>query len=171
MKDGGFSLIEVLVATTIMAVALVGLAELSLVSSRRETSARTTTMSAVLASQKLEQLRSAAWGFDSTGLPVTDTTELGPSPAGTLASNTPGWVEYLDGTGASLGGASALPPPAAQYIRRWSVEPSPTHPDSMLVLQVLVTRQRDRGGADSAPGVGRLPDEARLVSAKTRRAP
>jgi hypothetical protein len=38
------------------------------------------------------------------------------------------------------------------------------------VLQVLVTRSRDRGTADAAANVTRLPDEARIITAKTRKA-
>ena len=54
------------------------------------------------------------------------------------------------------------------YIRRWSVEPLPTNPNNTLILQVLVFLNRDRGDAD-AGNVARLPEEARLVSVKTRK--
>jgi hypothetical protein len=51
------------------------------------------------------------------------------------------------------------------------VEPLPINPDNTLVLQVLVTRARSRGLAESAIGVvTRLPDEARIVTVKTRKA-
>jgi hypothetical protein len=48
------------------------------------------------------------------------------------------------------------------------VEPLPTNPNNTLILQVLVTRRQDRGVAD-AGSVARLPDEARLVTVKTRK--
>jgi hypothetical protein len=44
------------------------------------------------------------------------------------------------------------------------VEPLPSHPDDMLVLQVLVTRAI-RGAAAPRP----LPDDARLISVKGRK--
>ena len=50
------------------------------------------------------------------------------------------------------------------------MEPLPTNPNNTLVLQVLVTRTRSRGSADQAVGVNRLPDEARIISVKTRKA-
>jgi hypothetical protein len=94
---------------------------------------------------------------------------LSPSPAGTLAENSDGYVDYLDSNGCSLGGGSVMPANTA-YIRRWSVEPLPTNPNNTLILQVLVTRHVDRGpdaAADAA--VRRLPDEARFVGVKTRK--
>src|SRR5207248_11217726 len=45
-------------------------------------------------------------------------------------------------------GATATPPGNAVYIRRWMIEPLPTNPNNTIVIQVLVTRHRDRGEAD-----------------------
>jgi hypothetical protein len=44
----------------------------------------------------------------------------------------------------------------------------PASPNASLVLQVLVTRRRDRGGAANQGSVARLPEEARLVALKSR---
>jgi prepilin-type N-terminal cleavage/methylation domain-containing protein len=181
--ERGFSLVEVLVAMTILAVALTSLAQLFAMSTRANASSRTTTYASLLAQQKMEQLRGLTYGFDNLGLPLTDTvsnvtsvpeqatggTGLSPSPAGTLRANTSGYCDFLDRAGVSLGGGTT-PPPNTVYIRRWSVEPLPTNPNNTLVLQVLVTRYRDRGAADTAVDVKRLPDEARIVSVKTRKA-
>jgi prepilin-type N-terminal cleavage/methylation domain-containing protein len=180
----GFSLLEVLIATTILTVSLAALAELCAMSTRANSSARTTTYAAILAQQKMEQLRSLTWGFDPLGLPLTDTTTdtttvperdtggkgLSPSPANALGQNTDGYVDYLDKFGHALGGG-ATPIDGTVYIRRWSIEPLPANPANTVVLQVLVTRRRNRGTADTAAGVTRLPDEARLISVKTRKAP
>ena len=178
----GFSLVEVLIATVILAVALVSLAQLFALSTHSNMSARNTTYTAVLAQQKLEELRSLTWGFDTQGLPISDTatntavspetpaggTGLSPSPAGTLGANTNGYVDYVDQFGNKLGGGGA-PPPGTVFVRRWSVEPLPSNPNNTLVLQVLAFRNRDRGTADD--GAGRvLPEEARLVTVKTRKA-
>jgi prepilin-type N-terminal cleavage/methylation domain-containing protein len=178
----GFSLIEVLMATALMVAAVASLAQLFALSTTRNKSAKNTTFAAVLAQQKMEQLRSLTWGFDSLGLPTTDTTTdttkfpetnggtgLSPSPVNTLQQNVVGYVDYLDSKGQTLGGASVNPPAGAVYIRRWMVEPLPTNPNNTIVLQVLVTRHRNRGTADSG-SVVRLPDEARVISVKTRKA-
>lgn len=184
-NERGFSLIETLVATTIMSVALASLAQLFLISTKANQSARMTTNASVLAQQKLEQLRGLTWGFDIIGLPLSDTTSdltvvpeqpqggpgLTPSPDGSLRSNVDGYCDFIDGRGQSLGGGSVAPPNTV-YIRRWSVEPLPTNPNNTLVLQVMVTRWRQRGVADieETGGGRRLPDEARVISVKTRKA-
>jgi len=183
--DRGFSLLEILVATSVLTVALTGLAQLFTVSTRANGSARATTYAAILAQQKMEQLRGLTYGFDALNVPLTDTTTkitvvpelptggngLGPSPIGTLGANTVGYVDYLAANGVSLGGVSTTPPAGTVYIRRWSVEPLPTNPNNTIVLQVLVTRTRNRGSADTIIGpVMRLPDEARIISVKTRKA-
>ena len=181
--DGGFSLLEVLFATTILTTAVVGLAQLFAVSTRANTSARSATFSAVLAQQKMEQLRSLTWGFDGQGLPLTDTSTditvaaetpagglgLTPSPLSALNANTNGYCDFIDKNGVSLGGGVA-PPVGAVYTRRWSIEPLPTNPNNTLVLQVFVMHNRSRIGADATVNVRRLPDEARIISVKTRKA-
>lgn len=177
-----------LVATVILAVSLVSLAQLFAVSTRANFASRSSTYAALLAQQKMEQLRGLTWGYDRVGLPVSDTTTdtsdggpvtgcptpapgggsgLAPSPWGTLQQNTAGWVDYVDGNGCILGGGSA-PLAGTVYIRRWSVEPLPTNPNNTIILQVMVTRNRNRGDADAGT-VTRLPEEARLMSVKTRK--
>jgi hypothetical protein len=149
---------------------------LSAVSARANTSAKTTTFASLLAVQKMEQLRALTWGFDAFGRPLSDTTTdvtlfpprsgsgvgLSPSPAGTLDRNMPGYCDFLDASGLSLGGGAAAPA-AAIYLRRWSVDPLPSSPDNTLVLQVLVARVR---GAAGTPRV--RPDEARIATVRTR---
>jgi len=184
-NDRGFSLVETLVATTLMTVALASLAQLFLISTKANQSARLTTTASVLAQQKMEQLRGLTWGFDMIGLPLSDTTSdltvvpeqpqggpgLTPSPDGSLQSNVDGYCDFLDGRGQPLGGGSVAPPNTV-YVRRWSVEPLPTNPNNTLILQVMVTRWRARGTADTDQSGGgkRLPDEARVISVKTRKA-
>ena len=179
----GFSLLEVLVATTILVVALAGLAQLFAVATRANAGAKTTTMAAVLAQQKMEQLRALAWGFDVLGLPTTDTTTnltvvpetavggkgLSPSPETSLGTNTEGYCDFVDKFGKPLGGG-ARPPAGTAYIRRWSVEPLPTNPNNTIIIQVLVTKSGGRTDIDTSTTGVRVPDEARLVSVKTRKA-
>ena len=180
--EAGSTLVEVLVSTLIMAAGVLTMSQLFLISTVSNTSARNNTFSTVLAEQKLEQLRSLAWGFDPQGLPVsdfaTDTSVnpespaggrgLQPSPASALQQNTSGYVDHVDATGQIVGNA-AQPPATAVYTRRWSVEPLPTNPNNTLIIQVLVTPNRVRGQADQGT-VGRLQDEARVITVKTRKA-
>ena len=172
-----------MVASALLATALVSLAQLFGTATRSNIGSRTTTYAAVLAQQKLEELRSLAWGFDQSGLPISDITTdttvtpetpvngtgLSPSPGTALQENTTGWVDYIDQWGNKLGtGANA--PQNAVYTRRWMVSPLPTNPNNTVVLQVLVFRShKDRGAADQG-AVKRLPEEARMISVKTRKA-
>ena len=182
--ERGFSLLEVLTATTIMTVALAALAQLFVISTQANASAKTTGYTTVLAQQKMEQLRGLTFGFDSQGLPITDMTSvttvypenptlpsgkgLTPSPPRTLGTNTDGYCDFVDKFGNTLGGGTT-PPTGTVYIRRWSIEPIPTNPNNTLVIQVLVTRLNDRGAADQG-AVKRLPEEARMITVKTRKA-
>ena len=185
-SPAGFSILEAVIATGIMAVALAALGQMFAISVANNTSAHTGSYTTVLAEQKMEQLRGLTWGFDTLGLPVTDSTTntaaavetpaggtgLSPPPGGTLdtlTSNTAGYVDYLDRFGNILGGGAAMPA-GAVYIRRWSAEPLPTSLNT-LVLHVLVTTRTNRGFADADGATLRLPDEARLVSALTRKGP
>jgi prepilin-type N-terminal cleavage/methylation domain-containing protein len=182
-NDRGFSLVEVLVATTMLAVSLTALAQLFAVATKSNNIARNGTFTQILAEQKMEQLRGLAWGFDTLGLPVSDTstdtakqpegvtggTGLTPSPSNTLQSNTDGYVDYLDANANVLGDGGSVIPDNTIYIRRWLIEALPTNPNNTLVLQVLVTRRRNRGISD-AGSVARLPEEARLITVKTRKA-
>lgn len=180
-REGGFSILEVLFASMIMIAGAASLAQLFWMSTRTNSAAKNTSFTALLAQQKMEQLRALEWGFDVLGLPSNDTTTdttvvpetagggtgLSPSPPGTLNSNVTGWVDYLDKNGASLGGGSTIPNNAS-YVRRWSVEPLPTNPNNTLILQVFVM-PRTTTGTDSTTSVARDPQGARMMSIKTRK--
>src|SRR2546428_656907 len=94
----GFSLIEALVGTVLVTAMMVSGARLLMVSRRGNQSAAAAGAASVLAAQKMEQLRSLAWGFDASGQPTADRTSdltvapqraaggigLTPSPSGAL---------------------------------------------------------------------------------------
>ena len=179
--EAGFSLIETMIATMLLATALAGTAQLIAVATKGNIAARRTTFATTLAQEKMEQLRGLAWGFDALGLPISDyrtnlTTDpagadgvgLSPSPGDALSSNVMGYVDYLDGAGNSLGGG-ATPPLAAAYVRRWSIEPLPTNPNNTLIFQVLVFSAGDRANGGQGTVLERGRDEARLVTVKTRK--
>jgi len=182
-NEGGFSIVEVIFATGIMATALVALAQMFVIAVSNNQAAKMGTYSTTLAQEKMEQLRALTWGFDNIGLPLSDTTTntalavespgggmgLTPSPVGSLTRNTNGYVDYVDQFGNVLGGGT-MALPKTVYVRRWSVEPLPTDPNNTLILQVLVFKFANRGIADAAGSTMRLRDEARLMSVKTRKA-
>lgn len=171
-----------MVSLAILCFSLVAIAQLFLIATQANLAARSTSVTAALSQQKLEQLRALTWGYDALGLPVSDFvsdttvspqasaggTGLTPSPTNSLSANVPGFVDYLDRNGQSLGGG-ATPPAATQYIRRWSVEPLPTNPNNTLILQVLTYRRASARETLDSTQARRLPDEARVVTIKTRK--
>jgi prepilin-type N-terminal cleavage/methylation domain-containing protein len=160
----GFSLLEVLIATTIVAAGVIGVAHLVIMSANANVNAKTATVAIVLAAQKMEQLRSLAWTFDRSRLPLSD-PRLAASAVDVLRQNSAGFCDFLDRNGQPLGEVTT-PPAGAVYLRRWSIEPLPADPGNTLVLQVLVT-ERFRGGGET---VNRgMADEARIVSIRTRK--
>ncbi|PWT80245.1 MAG: hypothetical protein C5B57_12545 [Blastocatellia bacterium] len=178
--ERGFSLVEALFATTILAVGIGALSQLFLAAVRANQIATSTTLTTVLASQKLEQLRALAWTVDVSGASRSDTstdtaafpeqpaggTGLHPSGADTLAQNTAGYCDFLDATGRIVG-AGASAPATLAFVRRWSIEPIPNASD-LLAIQVSVmpvTVSRATSGSGHRLG------EARLGQIKGRKAP
>jgi hypothetical protein len=134
-----------------MAIVIAGvasLAQLFVASAYANRVANTTSVTLLLAEQKMEEL------LGETG--------LGPSPPGALTVNTAGYFDYLDAGGRSLGittiWLAGTAPPGTAYICRWSISPLPDSPVAAIVLQVLVTRWPDTAG------------QTRLVNVKTRKA-
>ena len=122
--DGGFSLIEVLVAALVLCVGMAGVLPLVFGSVRATRAARDASMATWLAWQKAEQLRAPA--------------DLAVSPANTLAADTAGYVDYLDQSGRP-GDAPGL------YTRRWSIEDAGVAGDGALRLVVSVFHAASRG--------------------------
>ena len=120
--DRGFSLIEAVVATAVMAGAIMLLAHLMTVCARMNTVAHHRTMTALFAQQKLEELRAEA---------VLDETAR--------------IDEFLDADGAILCRAGD-PCAGAVYLRQWSVQLSAIVPPAVFVH--VRARPADSGAAD-----------------------
>ena len=169
----GFSLIEVLVAMLLLACSAAGVAGLTTRASRAIAVARADSWSAVLATQKMEQLRALAWRSDDTGpngtgtdfttdLSVDPSSSSGPGLSASISEalevNTPGYVDYVDALGRWVGNGTT-PPADAAFIRRWRVDWLPGSANRVIVFSVVVV-PATRAGTTTA---------TRLVSVKTRR--
>jgi len=62
--EAGMSLAEVMVAMLIMVTGILTMAQMFMLSTNSNLSARRTTLTSVLAEQKVEQLRALTWGFE-----------------------------------------------------------------------------------------------------------
>ena len=101
-------------ASGLMATAVAGVAPLFATASRANVAARDATYAAVLAAQKIEEIRAAAFP-DPTGGEVT---------------------EYVDGNGAATVDANQ-----AAYQRRWAIRFLPDQPVETVVISVAVSRR------------------------------
>ncbi len=117
-SERGFSLVEVLIASTVLIGALLSLAQLLSLATAANAAAGRATFSAVLAAEKLEELHTLTWE--------------------SVRRQTGESVDYLDRSGQPVGIAGA-----ATYGRRWLIDPLPADPDNSLVIQVVVSGRRD----------------------------
>ena len=161
--QAGFTLIETMLAAGLLATLAVGVTQVFGVAMRANHLARARSLSAILAAEKMEQLRSLTWAHAPGGERLSDTsTDLSsdppsaggpgllPAPADALEADVAFYVDYFNAAGTSVGSR----PPAA-FVRRWSVAPLARDPDNLLLLQVRVV----------AVGAG----DSRLVNIKARR--
>lgn len=144
--QAGYSLIETILVAAMLATLAAGVAQVFALSARASESARVQTFGAVLAAQKMEQLRSLTFAHDRAGAPRSDTVTnlsaappasdgagLQRAPEGSLERDVPGYVDYLGPGGARVGARGE-----AAYLRRWASAPFEGDPDNLLVLQVRV---------------------------------
>ncbi len=180
LAPAGFGLLEALVACGLIVVLATGVAQLTLASVAAVRASGDETLALLLAVQKMEQLRSLAWGREAAGRePVSDTAadpsgvgggdpESGASPTDRLDRNVPGYVDYVSGRGTRVGGG-AHPLSGTVFVRRWSVQPDPRMPGDLLVLDVVVLPLRVAEQAGAAGLSPNLPGVVRLSALKGRR--
>ena len=160
--DDGMTLIEVCLAVLIVSIAAFGAAHLFGQTLKMIAGARMQSAATMLAAQRVEQIRASGWQAAGS------VTTVAVSPANSLAVNSPGFVEYFDQHGQSVG-TGPTPPPSAVYICRWFVDAHPWSPSQMRVIRALATSvARD---AQAQPGAARrrLADEALVTTIVTRK--
>ena len=111
--DAGFSLVEAMVASLVLTVGLVGLAQLLAVATVMHSDARQATTSTTLAQQKLDELTKS----------TTLAASLSSVQLGSIASN---MAPYFD-------------QPADGVTRRWQINDGPV--DDTWILQVKVVNK------------------------------
>lgn len=153
--EHGCSLLETLVAVSVIAVALTTLTQLVAISIHAGARARRSSIASVLAQEKLEAL----WSHGGS---------LVPQPAASLDVNTPGLCDFLDEHGRSLGTGST-PPAGTVYVRRWSITPVSADPAASLLLQVAVAPRVAHGAALPSGADPRQFGGAQLMAIRARR--
>lgn len=112
MRERGFSLVETLVATALLAGAVVALAQFVSAGVQSGAAARARMITAVMAEQKMEQIRVVPWSV------------LAVAPATT---------DYLDDSGTERCSGATTPCGDAVYVRRVSIVPAPFSPGALIV--------------------------------------
>jgi Tfp pilus assembly protein PilV len=116
--EGGFSLVEVLVAACVLAGAVAALLHVFIFATGAHADAHSVTVAAILATQKMEELRATESPSE-----LTDA------------------VDYADARGVVLADGVAAP---RFYERRWTIQPSSIVTGALLVT-VTVARSQVRG--------------------------
>jgi|SRR5687767_5281019 len=101
----GFSLVETIVATSLLAVALVTLAQFVGAGVQSGAAARARAATTLMAAQKMEQIRALQWAA--------------------IAAMPPDVTDYLDASGDECCPGANAPCGDAVYVRRWSATPAP----------------------------------------------
>ena len=130
-----------MVAVALVGGALASVAQLVMATTRATLSARGSTLSATLASRKLEELRSEATGA-STG--------------GGLAAAVSGFSDVFDAHG------RPTTDPFAVFERRWLVQPLAADPGHATVMQVRAFRRTSAGSSQPWPALAEC--ETRLAT-------
>ena len=110
----GFTLVEVMVATSVLTVGVVALVQLAILAQAAGRAAARMTVAAVLAQDKMEQLRAQEWPAASAGC-----------------------CDYFDAHGGLLG-SGASPPVGTAFTRRWAIDAAQVFPEAARVLRVWV---------------------------------
>ena len=149
----GFTLLETLIATGLIVTAVAGLAQLFALSVRFTRDAGQFGVALVAAQDKLESLRSLAFGYDEGGEPRTDPA-VRASAAFTLAADVERYVDWLDERGSVVSGAAG-----AAYVRRWRISEIAVDEPQAIAIDVCVYR---------LPGVNAEPAQADACLATIR---
>lgn len=113
----GFSLVETIIATSLLATALVALAQLVGVGVQSGAAARARAATTLMAEQKMEQVRALPWAV--------------------IAAMPPDVTDYLDAAGNERCAGASAPCGDAVYVRRWSAAPAPFS-SGVLIIEVDV---------------------------------
>ena len=176
----GFSLVEAVIAVSVLAFGVSAVAQVVLASARANVASQQAAVVQQAARERMEQLRALAWTSDPSLVPVSDWSSdltttparasggvgLGVSPADTLLSNIAGYCDFLNARGAWVAGGTQAPPGTA-FVRRWSVAPTDALADTLTLQVVVVPASAATGQA--AVSAARGVNGAWLTDMRTRR--
>jgi prepilin-type N-terminal cleavage/methylation domain-containing protein len=179
----GFTLIEVVIAISLLAGGVLAATSLVLAAARAGAAAQRISLAQLAARDKLEQLRALAFTSDAGLVPVTDWSAdltvtpplpeggvgLGLSPGDTIAANVAGYCDFLDADGRWLGRGTRAPAGAA-WVRRWAVTAVAGLPDTLALRVIVVPVRWPDATAAADLAAARGVNGASLIALRSRRA-
>jgi prepilin-type N-terminal cleavage/methylation domain-containing protein len=162
-QDAGLSLLEVVIAMSILLVLALGLLPLGVIAvTTSENEGHLVARTTEYAQDKMEQLLSLAYNDTSTDTRVFPSAATGGTGLAVGGSSNPttrvaGYVDYLDVTGNLLASSGTTAPVGWFYMRCWQVS-SPSANLKQITVTSIVAQGVGRGG--------RIP-QATLVVVKT----
>jgi len=151
----GITLIEAVVAASLLLTLAGGVAYLFLLAHRFALAAEQMTVAVAAATSRLEAMAAIPWFYDVDGA-APEITALALSPPDVLGRDTAGFYDRLDAAGSPLEGIDDGPP---AFVRRWALLPLNGDADTSRAMEVCVFAWPP--AADAAP-------LACLASARTR---
>jgi prepilin-type N-terminal cleavage/methylation domain-containing protein len=143
----GFTLFETLIATAILVTALAGVAQLFVLSTHLTRQANTAGAALVAAQEKLEILCGLSFGFDASGVAITNPS-LDVSPPSSLDEDVAAYVDWIDAAG-----ESSATNENSVFVRRWRVSSISSGAPDAVTVEVCVFRMPaenvDARGADA----------------------
>ena len=146
-------------ATTLLTIAVGGLAHLATAATSTNQRARSATLATLLASSKVEELLAVPWN---------EQVALASNADASLERNVPGFYDLLDAAGRPAGEHGDGAPAGAAYVRRWSVRTFAEDPGNALVLHVVVAGSASAGGPRIARAHAQRQSAQRLVGGPVR---
>jgi type II secretory pathway pseudopilin PulG len=134
----GFTLLETVVASGILVTALAGIAQLFVLSTHLTRQAGASGAALVAAQDRIESLRALAFGYDESGVSITD-PGLQPSPGSSLNDDITPYVDWVDATGRPAASSAAV------FTRRWRVSALASHPALAIEVCVFTAPAGNRG--------------------------
>ncbi len=164
-SQAGMSLLETLIAVTILLIATAGIMGMAVVAmSTTENQGHLAARATEYAQDKMEQLMGLAYGdstTDTTVFPAANTGGTGLSIGGSSDPNAPvaGYVDYLDISGNLLVSAGGAAPANWYYKRVWQIS-TPASTTNLKQITVTATVQSQIGSLGAVP-------QSTVVSLKT----
>jgi hypothetical protein len=153
--ERGATLIEVVVAASLLVTLATGTASLILLGHRLGARAEQAMAATTLAAARLEALRAIPWEY-AIGGDGPEVAALAYAPSDALDRNTPGLWQATDEAGRPAGMAGSS---GAAFVVRWAVWPLTAGPPDARAIEVCVF---------AWPGAERTPPLACLASARAR---